>query len=74
MDSTQIWILVIGAVVAAVVGRLLRARLKGGAPIGRHDILMKRAEVHADKSAFLRKALTDYRKTGHLSERQVEAV
>ena len=74
MDSTQIWILVIGAVVAAVVGRLLRARMKGAPPIGRHDVLMKRAETHADRSPFLKKAFADYRKTGHLSERQVEAV
>jgi hypothetical protein len=63
------------AAVVAIAIRLYRARSAARTrPIGRHDILMKRAEAHIDSNAFLRKACRDYRATGHLSERQVEAV
>ena len=70
------FIIAIGAALAvAVVIKLVRAdRAARRAPIGRHDIMMKRAEAHADKSAFLRKAVRDYKANRHLSERQVEAV
>ena len=74
MDNTQVLVLLAGIVVAAVVARIIRARLRGAPPIGQYDVLMKRAEAHAEKSAFLKKALADYRKTGHLSARQVKAV
>ncbi len=74
MDQTQFLIVIGVTVVVAIAARILRARMKAPAPIGRHDALIKRAEVHVESSAFLKKAIRDYRATGHLSERQVEAV
>jgi hypothetical protein len=65
----------VAAIVVAVAIRLWRARNDPNRNrIGRHDILMRRAEVFAGTNAFLRKACADYRKSGHLSERQLEAV
>ncbi len=72
--STEFLIFAVAAIVVAVAIRLVRARLKDAPPIGRHDVLMKRAEANVEESAFLKKACADYRKTGHLSARQVEAV
>jgi hypothetical protein len=70
------FIIAIGAALAvAIVIKLWRAeRARNRAPVGKHDVLMKRAAAHEDKSVFLKKALRDYRATGHLSARQVEAV
>ncbi len=62
------------AAVIAIAIRVVRARMKGAPPTGKHDVLMKRAAAHVDKSAFLKKACADYRATGHLSARQVEGV
>jgi hypothetical protein len=74
MKTEHFLILLAGAVVAAVIARIIRARMRAAPKIGDHDVLMKRAEAHVEKSAFLKKASADYRKTGHLSARQVEAV
>ena len=75
IDLQALLIAASAAAVVAIAIRLYRARSAARSPrIGHHDILMKRAEAHVDRSAFLRKACRDYRATGHLSERQVEAV
>ncbi len=74
MDNTQFLILLAGVVAAAVVARLIRARLKGAPPISKHDVLMKRAEAYAEKSGFLKKAVRDYKANRHLSVRQLEEV
>jgi hypothetical protein len=63
------------AVVVAVGIQLYRARRAARSErVGRHDLLMKRAEAHADGNAFLAKACKDYRANRHLSPRQIEAV
>jgi hypothetical protein len=68
-------IAIAAALGVAIVIKLVRAdRAARRAPIGKHDLLMKRAEAQMEKSAFLRKAVRDYKANGHLSERQVEAV
>ena len=73
--STDIAIAILLAFVVAMGIKLYRAhRAAGREPIGDHDILMKRAEAHADQSAFLRKMCKEYRANRHLSERQLEAV
>lgn len=70
--------IVIAATAALVVGVSIRLWRRRNDPalnrIGRHDLLMKRAEAYEAQSSFLRKTLADYRKHGHLSERQVEQV
>lgn len=73
--SLDIIIFVVMAVVVAVGIQFYRARRTAKSePIGQHDLLMKRAEAHADGSAFLRKACKEYRANRHLSPRQLEAV
>jgi hypothetical protein len=75
IDLQALLIAASAAAVVAIAIRLFRARSAArNQPIGRHDILMQRAQAHVAKSAFLRKACRDYRATGHLSDRQVEAV
>lgn len=75
INLEAVLIAVAAAAVVAIAIRLFRARSAARTQrIGRHVILMKRAEAHVAKNAFLRKACRDYRATGHLSERQVEAV
>lgn len=73
--SLDIIIFFVMAVVVAVGIQFYRARRAAQREtIGNHDQLMKRAEAHADQSAFLRKACKEYRANRHLSARQVEAV
>ena len=63
------------ALAVAIIVKLWRAeRARSRAPIGKHDLLMKRAEAYADRSAFLRKACRDYKANKHLSARQLEEV
>jgi hypothetical protein len=72
---TEIIIAAVSALVVAVGIRLWRRRSDPELNrIGRHDLLMKRAEAYETQSSFLRKTLADYRKHGHLSERQVEQI
>jgi hypothetical protein len=73
ITSTQLMIAVGTGLALAVAIRLYRAR-KNVKPIGQHDALIKRAEVFAEQSPFLRKACRDYRANRHLSPRQVEAI
>jgi hypothetical protein len=73
--SLDIIIFFVMAVVVAVGIQFYRARRAAGRQtIGNHDHLMKRAEAHVDRSAFLAKACKEYCANRHLSERQVEAV
>jgi len=73
--SLDIIIFTVMAVVVAFGIQFYRARRAArGERIGQHDVLMKRAEAHADRSAFLAKACKDYRANRHLSPRQLEAV
>ncbi len=75
MSYLEFGIAIATAVLTAVIVRLyIRRNEPGRNRIGNHDVLMKRAEAHVDKSGFLKKACADYRKTGHLSARQVEQV
>ena len=70
------FMIAIGAALAAAIAvKLWRAeRKRQRAPIGNNDLLMKRAEAYADRSAFLRKACRDYKANKHLSARQLEEV
>ncbi|MBN9088945.1 MAG: hypothetical protein J0J01_18720 [Reyranella sp.] len=73
--SLDIVIFFVMAVVVAVGIQLYRARRAARSErTGPHDLLMKRAQAHADGSAFLAKACKEYRANRHLSARQVEAV
>jgi len=75
VPSLGIIIFFVMAVVVAVGIQLYRARRAARSErIGQHDDLMKRAEAHADRSAFLAKACKEYRANRHLSPRQLEAV
>jgi hypothetical protein len=73
ITSTQLMIAVAAGLALAFAFRLYRAS-RNPKPIGKHDALIKRAELHAQHNAFLRKTCRDYRTTGRLSDRQVEAV
>jgi hypothetical protein len=73
--SLDVVIFFVVAVVVAIGIKLYRARRAAGSePVGRHDLLMKRAEAYVEENAFLRKARREYRANRHLSPRQVEAV
>lgn len=73
--SLDIIIFFVMAVVVAVGIQFYRARRAAKSErVGPHDLLMKRAEAHAEGSAFLAKACKDYRANRHLSPRQIEAV
>lgn len=72
-EPGEIAIFVAAAVVAATAGILVRRRLNRPPP-GKHDMLMKRAEAHADKSPFLRNMCRQHKANGHLSQRQVEQI
>ena len=75
IDLKALLIAASAAAVVAIVIKLFRARAAARNPrIGRHDVLMKRAEAYADSSSFLKKACHEYRANRHLSDRQVEAV
>ncbi len=76
MQLTEILIVVAVAFVVAVVIRVVRARqaARNRGPAHIHEALMKRAELHADRSAFLRKVVSEFQANGHVSNRQAEAV
>ncbi len=76
MFSTELLIAIGFGLFFAVVARLVRRRFfppKRG-PRHVHEILMQRAEANAGHSAFLRKICSDYKKNGHLSERQASGI
>ena len=75
MSYLELGIAMVTAVITAVIVRLYINRNDPARNrIGNHDVLMRRAEAYVDKSGYLKKACADYRKTGHLSARQVEQV
>jgi competence protein ComGC len=76
MQLTEILIVVAVAFVVAVVIRVVRARqaARNRGPAHIHEALMKRAELHTDRSAFLRKVVSEFQANGHVSNRQAEAV
>ena len=71
-------ILIAGGVglVVAVALRLYRARsaARKAAPLDAHAALIKRAERYTAESSFLRTVCSQYRASGHMSERQAAAV
>jgi hypothetical protein len=73
---TEILIAASASVVMAVTLRIIRARRakRDRGPAHIHEPLMKRAEAHADKSAFLRNVCREFKANGHISNRQAEAV
>lgn len=71
---TQILIAMGVALVVAVAIRVYRARSAKQAPPHVHDVLMKRAEIHASESPFLAHLCRQYRTNGHLSDRQAKTV
>jgi hypothetical protein len=64
------------ALVVGVSIQLVRAWLarRNRTPTGIHDELIKQAETYAERSPFLKTVCKQYRKNGHISERQVDAV
>ncbi len=76
MQLTEILIVIVTALVVAIVVRMFRlrrdARARGPAHI--HEALMKRAELHTERSAFLKKVVLEFKANGHVSNRQAEAV
>ncbi len=72
---TEILIAAGVAIVVAVGIRLYRARAaaRERGPAHIHEALMKRAEMLADKSPFLRKVTAEFKANGHISNRQAEA-
>ena len=76
MQLTEILIVVGVAFVVAIAVRVIRARqaARSRGPLHIHEALMKRAELHTDRSAFLRKVVREFKANGHVSNRQAEAV
>lgn len=76
MQLTEILIVVGVAFVVAIAVRVFRerraARNRGPAHI--HEALMKRAELHTERSPFLKKVVSEFKANGHVSNRQAEAV
>jgi hypothetical protein len=64
------------ALIVGVSIQLVRAWLarRNAAPTGIHDQLIKQAEAYAERSPFLKTVCNQYRKNGHISERQADAV
>ncbi len=64
------------ALIVGVSIQLVRAWLarRNAAPTGIHDQLIKQAEAYAERSPFLKTVCKQYRKNGHISERQADAV
>ena len=64
------------ALIVGVSIQLVRAWLarRNAAPTGIHDQLIKQAETYAERSPFLKTVCKQYRKNGHISERQADAV
>lgn len=76
MQLTEILIVVGVAFVVAIAVRFFRARLaaRNRGPAHIHETLMKRAELHTERSPFLRKVVNEFKANGHVSNRQAEAV
>jgi hypothetical protein len=76
MQLTEILIVVAVAFVVAVVIRVVRARqvARNRGPAHIHEALMKRAELHTERSPFVRKVVGEFKANGHVSNRQAEAV
>ena len=64
------------ALIVGVSIQLVRAWLarRNAAPTSIHDQLIKQAEAYAERSPFLKTVCKQYRKNGHISERQADAV
>ena len=73
---TEFLVAGVAAVIVAIAIRLVRAKktARRRAPVPIHDALMRRAELHAEHSPFLRKVGLEYRANGHISDRQADAV
>ncbi|MDB5486490.1 MAG: hypothetical protein JWQ58_205 [Reyranella sp.] len=76
MQLTEILIVVGVALVVAIVIKVVRARRKARdrGPSHIHEVLMKRAELHTERSPFLKKVVSEFKANGHVSNRQAEAV
>lgn len=76
MQLTEILIVVVTALVVAIAVKIFRARrdARNRGPAHIHEGLMKRAELHIERSAFLRKVVLEFKANGHVSNRQAEAV
>ena len=76
MQLTEILIVVGVAFVVAIAVRVFRARraARNRGPAHIHEALMKRAELHTERSPFLKKVVSEFKANGHDSNRQAEAV
>ena len=76
MQLTEILIVVGVAFVVAVAIKMVRARqaARTRGPAHIHEALMKRAELHTERSPFLKKVVSEFKANGHVSNRQAEAV
>jgi len=76
MQLTEILIVVVTALIVAIAVKIFRARrdARNRGPAHIHEALMKRAELHADRSPVLRKVVSEFKANGHVSNRQAEAV
>jgi hypothetical protein len=76
MQLTEIVIVVGTALVVAVAVKVFRARraARDRGPAHIHEALMKRAELHTERSPFLKKVVSEFKANGHVSNRQAEAV
>ncbi|WP_295137791.1 hypothetical protein [uncultured Reyranella sp.] len=76
MQLTEILIVAGAALVVAIAIKVFRARqaARNRGPAHIHEALMKRAELHTDRSPFLRKVVSEFKANGHISNRQAEAV
>lgn len=76
MQLTQILIIIATALIVAIAIRVFRARkaARDRGPAHIHEALMKRAELHAERSPFLKKVVSEFKANGHVSNRQAEAV
>ncbi|HQS16751.1 hypothetical protein [Reyranella sp.] len=76
MQLTEILIVVGVAFVVAIAVRVIRARqaARSRGPLHIHEALMKRAELQAERSPFLKKVVNEFKANGHVSNRQAEAV
>lgn len=76
MQPTEILIVVGVALVVAIAIKVFRARraARDRGPAHIHEALMKRAELHIERSPFLRKVVSEFKANGHVSNRQAVAV
>jgi heme/copper-type cytochrome/quinol oxidase subunit 2 len=76
MQLTEILIVVGVAFIVAIAVRVFRARraARNRGPAHIHEALMKRAELHTERSPFLKKVVSEFKANGHVSNRQAEAV